>query len=690
MHGLLQFTCGLPTPDLSNHRVSAVSRAVTVGDVWERRRNLRSWLLPPGNDFQLHGLTDLFGGCTVLPPHTWLQQLSRHAAIELRDYSSRRPGEPPPAGFPEALDWHQPRGDGTAPWTHFLRVQRARDDSNRFTAETDCNDYLIRWPTLPAAKPDVEAGSLWELQLFFCEFLAQRRGAIFASHVSERIYSIWLPPGVISLDDGDPQRDEDACFAVLPVVNVVRRPYGLDWRYAMSVTALFVPWRPADRGKQPAPREPRSMRPQEIVDLIASTGGNSTYLRDSGGLRWTLSEDSPLCAYLKNVTSDQRRDFCRQYGGPDKSRTWPSQTLRHWIELLLMTVAEVPKGQDEREDDRLLPEQQQADDRILSDEVLRCLRVNGIWSAVLLTDSFSFCTGTSRLADDRWWPGQMNPFPDTIDAMSTGIPDDLKAVFDPLARRDRGFLPAPDDRIDVLSTGGKAHITWRIPRENIMITAYSRSADDFPSFSSLYLVGWFVYMAVGVTCAWQTMYSLTHDTDRLRDVAELSQLGHDRIMDLEDVYEFDVAWPAYAQFYRHVRELLGVDREYAEIKERLDLLFRFAQVEQRTKEDRLRDEEIRLGTEEQRLSLTRSHTVEYVAAVIAFLVLLVTVLTLLIDVYKAHFIHVNVVVISFASAVAAGVVGFIWLALRIRKIDNDRETARLALARLARSPTSPS
>src|SRR5262249_1759955 len=81
LNGLLQFACGLPTPNLSEPDVSPVSRAVTVGDVLERRRSLRSWLLPPGNDFQLHGLTDIFADHAALPPHTWLLQLSRHSAV---------------------------------------------------------------------------------------------------------------------------------------------------------------------------------------------------------------------------------------------------------------------------------------------------------------------------------------------------------------------------------------------------------------------------------------------------------------------------------------------------------------------------------------------------------------------------------------------------------------------------------
>jgi hypothetical protein len=226
-----------------------------------------------------------------------------------------------------------------------------------------------------------------------------------------------------------------------------------------------------------------------------------------------------------------------------------------------------------------------------------------------------------------------------------------------------------------------------MPDENIMITAYSLAHDKFPSFSSLYQVGWFAYMAVGVTCAWQTMYSLTHDTDRLRDVAELSRLGHDRILDLEDVYEFDVAWPAYAQFYRRVRKLLGVDREYTEIKERIEILFRFAQAEQRAREERIRKEEIRLGDEEQRLALSRSHAVEGGAAVVGAFLLLVSLANVVVDAFRNVSAGYFLAALVGSGVIAAvGVIGFFALRTRVRRIDKKREQARAALARVANSP----
>jgi hypothetical protein len=688
LYGILQFTCGIPAPEIPAAGESASSRAITSSDVKWRRGALCSWFLPPAGGFQFCGLTEIISGHPAEPPpHTWLLQLSRHAALGLRGYYPRLPGAPLPDGFPAVLDWHSPNWGGNPPWRHYLRVQRARDDgSRRLTSETDCNDYLIRRPEPPESAsaepaPEDEDRSLRELQLFFCEFLAQRRGAIFASHVSERIYNIWLPPGIVTRHDQ--RRDQTPAFAVLPVVTVVRRPYRIDWRYAMSLSMIFVPW-PAGAGEVPAAVRPRSMSAREIVDVLASTGGNSTYLREPADIRWTMSARTPLAAYLAAVTSDDRREFGSRYPGrADPAWCERPVALRHWIELLLLTAAERPAGQDERDESRKQRERQQADDQILPDEVLRCLRVNGFWSAVLVTDSFKACAGSSRIEGGRWWPDSAGPCPDTVNALAAGVPVRIAEVFGLFAQRDRAFLPTPQDRVDLLATGGRSHLTWRIPSEHIMITAYSRETDDFPSFSSLNLAGWFAYMALGVTCAWQTMYSLTHDTDKLRDIAKLSQLGHDRIMDLEDVYDLDVAWPAYADFYRRVRELLGVDQEYNQIKDRLELLFRFAQVEQQTREERQRYEEIQLRNEEQQIASRRSHLVENAAATIGAGILIVSVLILLVETRYDKMLTTLTAGACLLGFLASCFVGGIVLRSKLRANDAGRKKVQEQIARLA-------
>lgn len=632
----------------------------------------------------------------ALPTHSWLLDLSRHTARHLPNFSPRGPDDPLPAGFPGALDWNRPSDGGNAPWTHYLRVQRARDDSSyTLTDQTDCNDYLIRDGDIPMSEPGVTPGSLWELQLFFCEFLAQRRGAIFASHVSERIYSIWLPPGVITLSESN-SKAERRWFALLPVVTVVRRPYRTDWRYAMSLSTLFVPLWPDGR---PGPLGPNSARPMcadEVVDVVSSTSGNSTYMRTPSAIECDLAEDSPLHRYLSEIVDDNRRDFSTRYTGPafcsrpagsrDRPRQDVPKTLRGWIELLLLTAAELPRRTDERVDDRILLEYQQADDRILPDEVLRCLRVNGFWSVLLLTDSMKACTVASNIAHDRWWPVPTES-PGTVDDLASGVPRSVADLFELFAGSNRSFPPTPEDRVDVLSTGGRAHMTWRIPSQHTIVTIYRRADDAFPSFSSLNLAGWFAYMAVGVTCAWQTMYSLTHETDKLTDVAELSQLGHDRIMDLEDVYDLDVAWPAYEDFYRRLRGLLGVERQYRNIKERLDLLFTFAQAEQRTRDDRSNNEEIRLRSQQQQLAASRVHLVETAAAAVGGFILLVSVLTLLVAWDKSKLSKPEA---WWIFSIFLGALVLVGLALRsrARRIDAELRELIMSLARLARSPDS--
>ena len=676
IYGLLQFNCGLPTPSIPDRDAFVGPRAIRVGDVRERRRSLRSWLVPPSGRFRLEGITSADMGLRpTVPEHTWLIELSRHAALELPTRSVGQQAR----RLPPALDWRDPPNAPAQQSSHYIRVQRARDDTSKsLTSVTDCNDYFIRDESEEVAGP----GSLSELQLFFAEFLSQRRCAILTSHVSERIYSIWLPPGVIVKEPGP--SEETSCFALLPVVTVVRRSYRIRWRHAMSVSILLVPWWPPGARRSSGPRP---MSPHEVFDVMAATGGNSTELRHGTNISWPMTPDSPLQRYLDDVTHDERRYYCSRYSESEVHERTP--TLRHWMELLLLAAAEFPVGLEDRKDDRIYPEQQEVDDTVLPDEVLRCLRVNGIWSATLATDALAKCTGESPIEGGSWWPGPVAAHPAAVADLTDGVPGPIAELFELFAQRDQAFLPTPEDRIDVLATGGGAYMTWRIPREHILVTAYARGADQFPDFSALNLASWFAFIAIGVTCAWQTMRSLTHEIEKIDDITDISRLGHDRIIDLEDVYDLDVASPAYADFYRRVRQLIGVQREYEDIKDRFTLLFTFAQAEQRARDERKRELELELRADDQQQAAEYAAVLARVAAIVGAGILFVSAITYFADAYRRpllfdRFAAILIFLITIILAIAL-FARYLW---RIQTISIERDAVRTKLRRLADSAAS--
>ena len=676
IYGLLQFNCGLPTPSIPDRDAFVGPRAIRVGDVRERRRSLRSWFVPPSGRFRLESITSARMGLRpTVPEHTWLIGLSRHAALELPNRAvGQQAGKLPPA-----LDWRDPPAPARQS-SHYIRVQRARDDTSKsLTSTTDCNDYFIRDES---EENNAGSGSLSELQLFFAEFLSQRRCAIFASHVSERIYSIWLPPGVIVKEHG--QSGEPSCFALLPVVNLVRRSYRIRWRHAMSVSILLVPWWPPGTPKN---SRPRPMSPQEVFDVMAATGGSSTELQPGTNTSWPMTLDSPLQRYLDDVTHDERRYYCSRYSELKVHERKP--TLRHWMELLLLVAAEFPVDLEDRKDDRIYPEQQEVDDTILPDEVLRCLRVNGIWSATLATDALAKCTGKSPIEGGTWWPGPIAAHPATVLDLTDGVPGPIAEVFELFAQRDQAFLPTPEDRIDVLATGGGAYMTWRIPREHILVTACARGAEQFPDFSALNLASWFAFITVGVTCAWQTMRSLTHEIEKIDDITDISRLGHDRIIDLEDVYDLDVALPAYAAFYRRVRQVLGVQREYEDIKERFTLLFTFTQAEQRAQDERKRELELELHADDQQQGAEYAAVLARIAAIVGVGILFVSAITYLADAYRRSLLFNRFAAISiFLVLIVLAIALFARYLWRIQTISIERDAIRAKLRRLADSAAS--
>ena len=125
--------------------------------------------------------------------HSWLGRDSCHAAIRLPPafYETSR------NNYPKLLWWGGSQSVDVD-FETYVRAQRSAGvDSGPVSRPVsrpdgmDCNDYLL------TEKPIVQ-DDLVALQRFLAWLYAQRRSRLFASDLSERIYNIWLPPGLIS------------------------------------------------------------------------------------------------------------------------------------------------------------------------------------------------------------------------------------------------------------------------------------------------------------------------------------------------------------------------------------------------------------------------------------------------------------------------------------------------------------
>jgi hypothetical protein len=324
---------------------------------------------------------------------------------------------------------------------------------------------------------------------------------------------------------------------------------------------------------------------------MASTGGSTTYMRDLTDLLWSLSP-SPLHAYLAAARSDHSWPLTSELAktffadsddqaperSDDRAPSAQPATLRAWLELLLTLVSEPRRDRASRTDG---PDPGFA----ISDDVLRALRLNAIWSAVLSSDRLAVApelmqaAGTSDVGSHYREVQQ--------------VPAGILGILRKFAERDGALIPVlPDYPSGSDDGGGRGHMTWCLRRERILLTAYSRSRDRYPGFSSLNLFGWFGHMVLSITSAKQTIHLIAEEvarrtTRRNPDMVNVAHSFHSSFLELEELYDLDIAWPTYQMFYQRLRDIIGLESEYQRVRDRIELLTHFSEVELRVSGERM-------------------------------------------------------------------------------------------------------
>jgi hypothetical protein len=598
LHGLIQVSCGLtvPLPDRAGTFEQPSSH-----DVAQFHADLTTLTCPTDGAFSL---AQIPAAGPADPPHTHLFHMSRHIALV-----------PAPEAIPPSLEWRASPPSFT--WRNYLRFQRTRDSGAGDPDAHDCTDYCVT-TTCPARSPGEQA--LTDLRDFIATLFACRRGAIFVSNLSDRMYHVWLPPGLLtphvcreqpaacgSHRDGASADDRrGVSYAVLPFITIVRRPYSYSWRRAMTLTCVFVPWSADLPGDDPAladhrepPTGPVNFQPADVVSLVAATGGATTYIRDLTDLFWNLPP-SPLWRYLAAFTADRSRPLTARLtrtflnnasmmrqpsaaGGATETRGEPANpdarpaAFRAWFELLLTIVREPSRPYRDR-----LSAAEPDPDFAVSVDVLQAMRLTSMWSCVLVSDRLAVAKETRRPAGDtaakswtRW----------------RRLPGPVRTILQPLTERDGWFLPAPDYPTDHPPTGSRKYLTWCLQRERVLLTVYSRSEDRFPGPSSLSLFAWLAHMLLGITSARQIMRTIMEEVTRETssgspDMATVAHSVHRSFLELEELYDLDSAWPTYRLFCQRLRELTGLEGEYQRIRDRIELLTHFSESELRVSDER--------------------------------------------------------------------------------------------------------
>jgi hypothetical protein len=486
-------------------------------------------------------------------------------------------GCPDGPGFPDALDWPGRQPEPTLAST-YVRLQRVSKD-------VGSSDYIDRIVTRKNAQGDsAEVAPCDQLRNFFAWLYAQRRSAIYASNLSERIYHIWLPGGLLSTATSSPNKVGP--FVMLPLVTMVRRPNQLAWRHTIGITIIFIPVR-CEKDGSLSSRPLMYGRSREVEFLTRSLEGGSTGIRPSSK-SLLLLEDCPLREYVTALMGIDRHPSIL----PEMQSMidgWQA-TPRQWIELCSTVAADAVGKWNTAAG---------LHKRRLSDAVLRSLRSTAIWSVAVAGRGLDRledrggqlwpvpsrhgrnATGSSSRQPSRW---ASNSLPDHPPHWMTDFPTWARNTLEMLSSP--GALLRPDDRVDDLSCIDVDFMTWRVPRRRCLVTMMGISNEHFPRSSLLYISGWIGHMVLAAASATETMLELGREISLPLPVAQLADTAYQFTLELEEMYDLDSTWLIFTRFFRNIRKSLGIDEQYKGIRERVDLLARHAEVNERIRTER--------------------------------------------------------------------------------------------------------
>ncbi|HMK97296.1 MAG TPA: hypothetical protein VK425_07080, partial [Acidimicrobiales bacterium] len=570
MPALIQVACALHVPRQDERTAGRKhdfdGTSPSTRQIGERLRQLERWFTPTGGEGGYSLVTLRHYGAEVGSGEGYsrLKDKSRDGSFSLLVAFGDKAGA---AALPEMLRWPG-QGPVARPIKRLLPVQRSRDRPE--DPGLDDNDFVVCGGASHGPEEEEEE-ALDRARLFFVYLMAERRAAVFTSHLRERIYTVWLPPAMLDfVRDPDDLGTQAGTIAVFPFLSLVRKPFSQSWRHTFTLSLIVAP-------TSANASSPRCLDAQEVASIVKSldgvnicpaTGGNVVY-RDTLGR---------LSGYLKALAdcNDQQGQLLRlALDDPGASEG----SIRQWAEALLVATA-ARQTQPPR---RVVRRREKA--RELADEVARALRMSALWSVVAGSDDLLPAGYPNAfIRHDAWWPAPA-PEASTRDpnAISLGptavedpisvLPPSIAELFDRLPAGNGQWLrPTAAHRLDQVSTGDRTWMSWAPPQRPCVLSFWSLSEEQFPRHSGLSLFGWLGQMVMGAVTAREILGVVGHDLPKRQGQVERAQFGHDLILELEEMFDLDVAVNNYARFYRRLRCLRGLDDLYQKARERASLL----------------------------------------------------------------------------------------------------------------------
>jgi hypothetical protein len=427
-----------------------------------------------------------------------------------------------------------PGGFGWAESTH--GPERKRYDLPRLAfadeydrpGEPSLNDFLVR---------DKDKGE--GMSQLLLELMAHKRSRLFGFRMANRFVNVLLPHAVLCRCDQKTHRVEPKrAWFVQPLVSFIRG--GLDrgqLRQTYSLTFFLVPV------EMDGELKCRATSASEVKQVVNADWGFAAARKTSEVAEYEVSGD--LFRYLSSFAG---KDWL---AGAAANKGFP---LRHVVELVAFGVG-LGLAQGRGGEAHPLTAQQ------IGNDVIMALGSTRVSSIVMVDDSLE--------AGDLTQPVKEQPLPPPLHSLMS----ELAGSARPPLPRDEAAL---EHRLDRPFVDPDLYALGVLPAKRCLVTVGRGDGQYGARESALMQAGSTAYMTIGAATAVGSMRAIDRRLERLEgaDPRKIGEIDREIASDLAEIHDLDITRESYREIYRHLRERLGIARDYEILQNKMDALYR--------------------------------------------------------------------------------------------------------------------
>lgn len=473
--------------------------------------------------------------------HTPLGQ-HRLTTVGSRSMLVLRPDTKSEGALPDALSWAGRPGSGSEKYSDPRLIFADRYDDERRATD---GDFRVIVPHRYAEEAKISAA------LF--EVIAHKRSRLFSFALANRFVNVMLPHA--TLHGGRGASEGDAWF-MQPFVSFIRggRDRGR-LRNTYSLTFLLVPVSERAAGKLAA----RSMSPSEIASVLNAGWGYAASRPMQSTSHFFVA--GPLLGYLSRLAGFDVRQMARPSRHPTV-RGLPAcemrdrLTFRQTVEKVAFGVGlSLAQGSSGRADERTM--------RRIGNDALMALGSARV-SSVVVTDKTLGACAVRKPAASETFPG--------------GLQALMEELADPIRIADPGDPSGREYRLDQPFVDSDLYAAGVLPTKRCVVVVSRAKAQHGARESALMQAGSVAYLTLGAASAIGTLRVIDSQVEALEGAkpTEVALIDRDVAADLNEIYDLDITAEAYREFYRRLRDRLGITRDYEILRDEMNTLHRAA------------------------------------------------------------------------------------------------------------------